>query len=251
MTRSTAFLRRWAPLALALALSACASVAPAPAAKPRLVVLFVVDGLPQRQVTAYRDQLAPDGFARFLERGAAFEQAYYGYSFTVTAAGHATVLSGAYPHRSGIIGNEWVDVGSGQPLYCGRPLGQLHRPQDRRHGRHQPRNLKVETLGDVLRRVEPRSKVIGISGKDRGAILPAGKTGTAYMYMGGTGQFASTTYYMQQHGVGHRVQRREAGGPLLQGRVEAAAGSGIRALAAGQPALVRPGRRQAADDDGQ
>ena len=38
-----------------------------------------------------------------------------------------------------------------------------------------PRNLKVETLGDVLRRVEPRSKVIGISGKDRGAILPAGQ----------------------------------------------------------------------------
>jgi predicted AlkP superfamily pyrophosphatase or phosphodiesterase len=57
----------------------------------------------------------------------------------------------------------------------------------------------VETVGDVLRRADPRSKVIGISGKDRGAILPAGKTGTAYMYMGGSGQFASTTYYMPQH----------------------------------------------------
>ena len=78
MMRFNACLRRWAPLFLALVLSACAGVAPVPAAKPRLVVLFVVDGLPQRQVAAYRDQLAPDGFARFLERGAAFEQAHYG-----------------------------------------------------------------------------------------------------------------------------------------------------------------------------
>ena len=144
MTRSTAFLRRWAPLALALALSACAGVAPAPAAKPKLVVLFVVDGLPQRQVTAYRDQLAPDGFARFLERGAAFEQAYYGYAFTVTAAGHATVLSGAYPHRSGIIGNEWVDVGSGQPMYCtGDPSASYIGHKTGAMDGTSPRNLKV------------------------------------------------------------------------------------------------------------
>jgi len=200
MKISLAFLRRWAPVLLASTLAACAGVAPAPAARPKLVVLFVVDGLPQRQVTAYRDQLAPDGFARFLERGAAFEQAHYGYAFTVTAAGHATVLSGAYPHRSGIIGNEWLDLPSGQAMYCtGDPaaayIGHKTGPMDGTS----PRNLKVETLGDVLRRAEPRAKVIGISGKDRGAILPAGRTGTAYMYMAGSGQFASTTYYMQQH----------------------------------------------------
>ncbi len=29
----------------------------------------MIDGLPQRQVTAYRDQLAPDGLVRFLDRG--------------------------------------------------------------------------------------------------------------------------------------------------------------------------------------
>lgn len=196
----SAFLRRWAPLLLAASLAACASNVPAPATKPKLVVLFVVDGLPQRQVTGYRDQLAPDGFARFLERGAAFEQAHYGYAFTVTAAGHATVLTGAYPHRSGIIGNEWLDIPTGKSMYCtGDPgASYIGHKTDAMDGTS-PRNLKVETLGDVLRRAEPRSKVIAISGKDRGAILPAGKTGTAYMYMAGTGQFASTTYYMQQH----------------------------------------------------
>lgn len=46
-----------------------------------------------------------------------------------------------------------------------------------------PRNLKVETLGDVLRQANAASKVVGISGKDRGAILTAGHRGVAYMYM--------------------------------------------------------------------
>jgi predicted AlkP superfamily pyrophosphatase or phosphodiesterase len=163
--RFPAFLRRWAPVLLAVTLAACASSAPAPAAKPKLVVLFVVDGLPQRQVTGYRDQLAPDGFARFLQGGAAFEQAHYGYAFTVTAAGHATVLTGAYPHRTGIIGNEWLDIPSGQAMYCtGDPAASYIGHKTGAMDGTSPRNLKVETLGDVMRRIDPRAKVIGISG---------------------------------------------------------------------------------------
>jgi predicted AlkP superfamily pyrophosphatase or phosphodiesterase len=192
------FLRAGAALAIAALLGSCAAVAPP--TKPRLVVLFVVDGLPQRQVSGYRDQLAPDGFARFLDRGAAFSQAHYGYAFTVTAAGHATVLTGAYPHRTGIIGNDWIDRTTGQPMYCtGDPDASYIGHKTGAMDGTSPRNLKVEGLGDVLRRFDARSKVIAVSGKDRGAILPAGKTGTAYMYMAGSGQFASTTYYMPRH----------------------------------------------------
>jgi predicted AlkP superfamily pyrophosphatase or phosphodiesterase len=173
-----------------------ASAAP----RPRLVVFLVVDGLPQRQVLAYRDQLAPDGLARFLDRGAWFANAHYGHAFTVTAAGHATMLSGAYPHRTGIIGNDWRDPVTAEPVYCTSDtsatyIGHATNALDGTS----PKNLKVETVGDVLRRADQRSKVIGISGKDRGAILPAGKTGTAYMYMGATGQFASSTHYMAAH----------------------------------------------------
>ncbi|MFL6695110.1 MAG: alkaline phosphatase family protein, partial [Ramlibacter sp.] len=193
-----ASLLRLLALCLALLLTSCAAVGTSP--KPRLVVLFVIDGLPQRQVTAYRDQLAPDGFARFLQRGASFEQAHYGYAFTVTGAGHATVLSGAYPHRSGIIGNEWLDPATGKAMYCtGDPSATYIGHKTAALDGTSPRNLKVETLGDVLRRVDPRSKVIAVSGKDRGAILPAGHSGTAYMYMADDGGFASTTYYMREH----------------------------------------------------
>lgn len=191
-------------LALGL-LSACSSTPSAPAAatspqRPKLVVLLVVDGLPQRQVLGYRDQLAEDGLRRFLDRGAWFANAHYGHGYTVTAAGHSVMLSGAYPQRSGILGNEWRDRVSGETVYCTMDtayqyIGNRTAPL----AGTSPRNLKVETLGDVLRTLDPASKVIGISGKDRGAILPAGHKGTAYMYMSGSGQFASSTYYMASH----------------------------------------------------
>jgi hypothetical protein len=192
-----ALLRR-AALALCFVFACTAAMAAAP--RPRLVVLLVVDGLPQWQVQAFRDQLAPDGLARFLARGASFEQAYFDDAYTVTAAGHATFLTGAYAHRTGVIGNEWLDLRTGQAVYCTGDasehyIGHATQALDGTS----PRNLKVESLGDVLRRTDPRAKVIAVSGKDRGAILPAGRSGTAYMYMAGDGSFASTTYYMRAH----------------------------------------------------
>ncbi len=178
---------------------ACANTA-GPVQKPRLVVFLAVDGLPQRQVLAYRDQLAPDGLARFLDRGAWFADAHYGHAFTVTAAGHATMLTGAYPHRTGIIGNSWRDIHTGEEQYCtGDTAATYIGHETQALDGTSPKNLKVETVGDVLRRADARSKVIGISGKDRGAILPAGKMGTAYMYMSSSGQFASSTHYMKAH----------------------------------------------------
>lgn len=187
-----------------LLLSGCVAVPEAatreaPAA-PKLVVFMVADGLPMRQVTDYRDQLAPDGFRRFLDRGVWFANAHYGHGYTVTAAGHAVMLTGAYPDRSGIIGNEWREPLSGAPVYCSGD--EAHHYLEHRTAPlagTSPRNLRAETVGDVLRSVQPRSKVIGIAGKDRGAILPAGKLGTAYMYMSESGGFASSTYYMAEH----------------------------------------------------
>lgn len=188
-------------LIAALVAVGCAQNPPVAAAdKPRLVVFMAIDGLPQRQVVDYRDQLAPDGFRRFLDRGAWFADAHYGHAFTVTAAGHATMLTGAYPHRTGIIGNDWRDPATGEMVYCtGDTSATYIGHKTSKLDGTSPKNLRVETVGDVLKRADARSKVIGISGKDRGAILPAGKTGVAYMYQAQTGQFASSTFYMQDH----------------------------------------------------
>ncbi|MBI3373581.1 MAG: alkaline phosphatase family protein [Betaproteobacteria bacterium] len=188
-------------LFLASLLSAgCVTTEPGAPPPPKLVVFLVLDGAPQWQVTDFRDQLAPDGLRRFLDRGAWFSNAHYGHSFTVTCAGHAVMLTGAYPHRTGIIGNEWHDRASGQPVYCASDAEYTYlENKTPQLAGTSPRNLQVETVGDVLRRTHPAARVIAISGKDRGAIMLGGKTGTAYMYMSATGQFSTSTYYMKAH----------------------------------------------------
>ncbi len=164
---------------------------------PRLVVFMAVDGLPMRQVLAYRDQLAPDGFRRFLDRGRWFSDAHHGHGYTVTAAGHSVMLSGAYPRQSSIIGNEWVDPVTREERYnTDDPAHHyLDHPTPPLVGTS-PRNYRVETVGDVLRTVHPEARMIGISGKDRGAILPTGHLGTAYIYMQSSGGFATSSYYL-------------------------------------------------------
>ena len=185
----------------ALLVAGCAAPPdPLAAERPRLIVFLVVDGLPQRQVVDYRTQLAPDGFRRFLDRGAWFDQAHYGHAHTVTAAGHATMLTGAYPHRTGIIGNDWRDPATGRYIYNTADATAKYLGHEKSSWTGtSPRNLRVETLGDVLRTVDPRSKVVSISAKDRGAILTGGHKGVAYVYQLQTGLMASTTYYMAQH----------------------------------------------------
>src|SRR5438067_13564888 len=91
---------------LAPELHAASAPAAAPEPKPpKLVVVMVVDGLPFEQVQRYRDQLGAGGLRRLLEQGAWFGNAHQAHGVTVTAVGHSAVLSGAYPYRHGIIGN--------------------------------------------------------------------------------------------------------------------------------------------------
>ncbi|MEN9867373.1 MAG: hypothetical protein RL748_2963 [Pseudomonadota bacterium] len=195
-------------LALTTAL-ACCTISASPLAatfdaalkRPKLVLVLVVDGLPNEQVMRYRDQFQ-GGFKRLLQQGASFSNAHQAHGLTFTAVGHSAILSGAYPYQHGIISNEWIDAKSKKSMYC---------TQDSKHhylaGEHtnesdgtSPANLRVSTLGDELRYASGgQAKVLAISGKDRGAILLAGKTGSAYMYMDKTGNFASSSYYMKAH----------------------------------------------------
>lgn len=172
----------------------------AQAIAPKLVVVMVIDGLPAEQLQRYRGQFGQGGLRRLMEQGASFTNAHQAHGITVTAIGHTAVLSGAYPYRHGIIGNNWIDA-SGKVVYCTEDARHRYIGEETdEHDGTSPAKLRVDTLGDQLRYATGnRSKVVTVSGKDRGAILLAGKTGTAYMFMDKTGDFASSTYYMQQH----------------------------------------------------
>ncbi len=183
------------------AYAATRTEASATGVQPKLVVVIVVDGLPGEQVQRYRDQFGRGGFRRLLEQGASFSNAHQAHGVTVTAVGHAAVLSGAYPYQHGVIGNNWIDPVTRASVYCTEDpaytyLGEETKPGDGTS----PAKLRVDTLGDQMRYASGnRSKVVTVAGKDRGAILLAGKTGTAYMYMDRSGNFASSTYYLQSH----------------------------------------------------
>lgn len=186
--------------------SAIASGAANNTAQPKLVLMLVVDGLPQEQIQRYRDQFGQGGFRRLLDQGAWYGNAHQAHGVTVTAVGHAAILSGAYPYQHGIINNNWVDPTSLATVYCTQDskhtyLGEETKASDGTS----PANLRVATLGDELRYASGnRAKVVAVSGKDRGAILLAGKTGTAYMYNSKSGNFASTTYYLSAYPEWHK-----------------------------------------------
>lgn len=199
-----------------LALNAAHAAAPAASAAPalpKLVVVLVVDGLPNEQVQRYRDQFGQGGLRRMLDQGASFSNAHQAHGITVTAIGHSAVLTGAYPYVHGVIGNNWIDPITKKSVYCTEDsnytyIGEETKPSDGTA----PTRLKVDTLGDQLRYATgSRSKVVTVSGKDRGAILLAGKTGTAYMYMDKSGNFASSTFYMKAHPAW--VRQYQAGKP--------------------------------------
>ncbi|CAN7599131.1 alkaline phosphatase family protein [Duganella sp. LjRoot269] len=188
-------------LAADWAQAAAPSATAAAPAQPKLVLVMVVDGLPNEQLQRYRDQFGQGGFRRLLDQGASFSNAHQAHGITVTAIGHSAVLTGAYPYVHGIIGNNWIDPVTRKSVYCTEDTNYTYIGEETKSSDGtSPNRLKVDTLGDQLRYATGnRSKVVAVSGKDRGAILLAGKTGTAYMYMDKTGDFASSTFYMKQH----------------------------------------------------
>src|SRR5687768_7114804 len=169
-------------LALVLALSSLGAVPQAPAPKPappeiRLVLLIAVDQFRYDYLTRFRRDFT-GGLKRLLTDGAVFTDASLEHYPTVTAVGHATMLSGATPSVSGIIGNDWFDRESAKTVQSVtdltvKPVGGAD------SATASPRRLLVSTIGDELKLTSPAPKgspdaprVIGVSLKDRSAIMP-------------------------------------------------------------------------------
>jgi len=168
--------------------------------RPKLVLLIVVDQFRYDYLERFGDLFGPDGFRRLMRDGASWTQSNYDHMPTYTAPGHGTMMTGAYPAESGIIGNEWLDRASGKRITSVsdesvKLLGGL--PGDPAAS---PSRLMASTVGDELRLVtNDRAKVIGISVKDRSAILPAGRhANAAYWFNWTSGTMVSSTYYFNQ-----------------------------------------------------
>jgi hypothetical protein len=172
--------------------------------RPRLVLLIVVDQFRADYLERFGDLFVENGLRRLTSRGASWANAHYDHTPTYTAPGHATLMTGTWPAQNGIVGNLWFD------REAGRVVENIADPEDRPgQTRYQlfgggpnelpasPRRLTASTVGDEMRlATADRSKVIGISSKNRSAILPAGRhASAAYWFSTATGRMVSSSYY--------------------------------------------------------
>lgn len=167
--------------------------------RPKLVVGVVVDQMRWDYLYRYYDRYGSGGFKKLITKGFSAENTLIPYAQTVTAAGHACVYTGSVPAINGIMGNDWYDKSKGRNIYCVEDNNHKVVGGSEKDEPMSPANLLTTTIGDELRLATNfKSKVVGVAIKDRGSILPAGHTGTAYWYEAGNTSWVSSTYYMQQ-----------------------------------------------------
>src|SRR4051812_18924380 len=186
MMMSSLLRRAMLALSMAPALS-CASAQPAgtpqAAPPPKLVLLIVVDQLRGDMLDRYRADLSK-GYARLMNGGAWYTNAFQDHAITETAPGHASTMSGRFPAHTGIITNTAGVGDRDHPQLIGRELGAS------------PDRFIGTTLTDWLTAKDPRTRAFSVSRKDRGAILPIGKSKQqVYWYSPSTGAFTTSNYY--------------------------------------------------------
>lgn len=167
--------------------------------RPKLVVGIVVDQMRWDYLYRYYSRYKADGgFKRLFTKGFSCENNFINYIPSYTACGHSSLYTGSVPAITGIAGNEWYDVLQRKEMYCVQDDSVNGVGTNAVAGKMSPKNLLVTTISDEMKLATNfRSKVIGISFKDRGAILPAGHSAdAAYWYEPASGRFISSTWYM-------------------------------------------------------
>jgi hypothetical protein len=224
---------RFVILFTSLSWGASAARADAYDAQPKLVVILVFDQFRGDYLDRYRSQFtAKNGWNLFLKQGAHFTDCYYDYANLVTAAGHATIGTGAYTDGHAIPLNEWYEESSDGTLrqvssvaddrykLVGAPAGTKDLTGA------SPHREMATTLGDELvLATGGRARVYGVSMKDRAAILTSGHaTKGAFWIDHDTGQWETSTYWMselpgwaKQFNVGKHAEAARAESGMAQG----------------------------------
>ncbi len=171
--------------------------------KSKLVVGIVVDQMRAEQLYRYESKYSEDGFKRIMRDGFNYKNTQYNYTPTVTAAGHSSIYTGTTPAMHGVIGNSWYNrykkkytssVEDTTVVLIGSKI--------QNNTGASPKQLLTTTISDQLRMsTNFRSKVISISLKDRGAVLPGGHLANAAYWHDietSPGYFVSSSYYMNK-----------------------------------------------------
>ena len=165
--------------------------------RPKLVVGIVVDQMKMEYLYRFSNDFSGNGFKRLMNNGYTFHNMHYNYMPTYTAPGHASIYTGTTPSTHGIVANEWFNKAVGKDVYCTDDVSvKTIGIGTEKEGAMSQKNLFSTTITDELRMATNfKGKVIGLSIKDRGAILPAGHFANWAFWYSKTGAFISSTFY--------------------------------------------------------
>ncbi|HEY8688647.1 MAG TPA: alkaline phosphatase PafA [Chitinophagaceae bacterium] len=168
--------------------------------RPKLVIGIVVDQMRWDFLYRYYDLYSNNGFKRLLNEGFSCENTLIPYLPTYTAPGHTCIYTGSIPAIHGIVGNSWFDKSTNKSVYCTDDSTVVGVGGITNAGKSSPRNLWTTTIGDELKLSNNfKSKVFGVSLKDRASILPAGHSANAaFWYDESLGKWITSTYYMKE-----------------------------------------------------
>jgi predicted AlkP superfamily pyrophosphatase or phosphodiesterase len=163
----------------------------------KVIVGITVDQMRQEYIARFWNKFSDGGFKRLVNEGYSFPNVHYNYVPTVTGPGHASIYTGTTPALHGIISNDWYDKTVGREVNCVNDPKQHVVGNNAGNGDVSPWRLLTTTVTDELKlATQKRSKVLGLSIKDRGAVLPAGHMADgAYWYDATSGSFITSTYY--------------------------------------------------------
>lgn len=149
--------------------------------RPALVVFIAVDQLRPDYFSRWDADLT-GGLRRFYDQGAFYARGEQDHAITETAPGHATLLTGRSPGSVGIVSN---NLGVPDPDY---PLLGVLGPGA------SPARFRGTTLYDWMVAADRNTRVLSVSRKDRGAILPIGRA-KAPVFWYQSGSFTTSTWY--------------------------------------------------------
>jgi predicted AlkP superfamily pyrophosphatase or phosphodiesterase len=200
---------------ITIALVPTAAFAETDNSAPKLILQITVDQLRGDLPGRYADRYREGGFRYLLEKGTHYSNAHYQHSNLETIVGHVVLATGAFPSANGMVANVWIDRETGELGYAIEDnqydlvgsLGGVDKKTEidptqaaaRSDGRS-PRAILTSTFSDELAvHTAGRTKIFGVSVKDRGAISMAGHAGKAFWFSKKAGEFVSSTYYYEQY----------------------------------------------------
>jgi predicted AlkP superfamily pyrophosphatase or phosphodiesterase len=154
----------------------------ATAARPTLIVFFTIDQMIPDYFARYGKQFT-GGLHRLQTGGVLYTNGYQDHATTETAPGHSATMSGRFPEHTGIVRNTAGVNDNTHPMIGGGGPGAS------------PFRFQGTTVTDWLTSADPRARALSVSRKDRGAILPIGRSKQSVFWYANDGRFTTSSWY--------------------------------------------------------